>query len=73
MLCFFIKYLRILNTFPLPVKRNFVNWLPTSKQTSHIPHPTSHALNIPNIPHPKHRTTQTSHISNIPRPEHPIS
>ena len=38
-------------------KGHFVNQHPTSRQTSHIPHPTSQTSHIPHIPHPQHPTS----------------
>ena len=55
------------------LKRHFVTQHPTSRQTSHNPHPTSRTSHIPNIPHPQHLTSRASHIPNIPHPQHPTS
>ena len=46
-------------------------YYPTSRQTSHIPHPTFRAFHIPNIPYLEHPTSRTSHIPNISHPKHP--
>ena len=52
---------------------HFVNQHLTSRQTSHIPHPTSRTSHTSTITHPKHHTSRTSHILNIPHPENPTS
>ena len=56
-----------------PQEGHFVNQHPTSRQTSHIPHPEFQTSHILNILHPEHPTSWTSHISNIPHPKHPTS
>ena len=52
---------------------HFASQYATSRQTSHISHPTSWTPQIWNVPHPEHSTLQTSHIPSIPHPRHTTS